>query len=80
MGLPNLITEWPGMSIDNIIQLTWNAFFLRPATAAASACAPISASHVSARHLKATCPKSLLKALDEDFVHRSTWLDSYNEE
>ena len=69
------------MSIDNVIQPTWNtSSFLRPATAAASACAPISVSHVSAQHLKAPCPPSLLKALNEDFVDRSTWLDSYNEE
>ena len=69
------------MSIDNVIQPTWNtSSFLRPATAAAFACAPISASHVSAQHLKAPCPPSLLKALNEDFVDRSTWLDSYNEE
>ena len=35
---------------------------------------------MSARNLKAPCPPSLLKALNEDFVDRSTWLDSYNEE
>ena len=81
VALPNLITEWPGMSIDNIIQPTWNASsFLRLATAAASACVPIWASHVSVRHLKASCPPSLLKALNENFVDRLAWLDSCNEE
>ena len=43
-------------------------------------CSFISASHVSARNLKAPCPPSLLKALHEDFVDRFTWHDSYMEE
>ena len=90
VNLPNLVAEWPGMAVDNVIQPTWNvSSFLRPHTTAASASAPVSAygldplvfaSHVSARNLKAACPPSLLKALHEDFVDRSTWRDSYYEE
>ena len=81
MALPKLITEWPSMSVDNIIQPTWNpSSFLRPSTTAASASIPVYVSHVSARNLKAPCPPSLLKPLNEDFVDRSTWLDSYKEE
>ena len=41
---------------------------------------PVCASHVSVRNLKTPCPLSLLNALHEDYVDRSTWLDSYNKE
>ena len=69
------------MSVENIIQPTWNpSSFLRPSTTAALASTTAYASHVSARNLKAPCPPLLLKALNEDFVDRSTWLDPYDKE
>ena len=81
VALPNLITKWPSTSVEKIIQPTWNpSSSLRPSTTAASTSTPVYASHVSVRNLKAPCPPSLLKALNEDFVDRSTWLDSYNKE
>ena len=79
--LPNLVTEWPSLNSDNILQLTWNvSSFLRPSTVDPTAASSISASHVSARNLKAPCPPSLLKALHENFVDRFTWHKSYMEE
>ena len=79
--LPNLVTEWPSLNCDNILQPTWNvSSFLRPSTDDPTAASSISASHVSARNLKAPCPPSLLKALHEGFVDRSTWHDSYMKE
>ena len=81
VALPNLVTEWPSLNCDNILQPTWNvSSFLRPSTVDPTAASSISASHVSARNLKAPCPPSLLKALHEDFVERSTWHKSYMEE
>ena len=52
VALPNLITEWPSMSVKNIIYPTWNpSSFLRPSTTTTSASTPVYASHVSARNL-----------------------------
>ena len=48
VALPNLITEWPSMSVENAIQPTWNpSSFPRPSTTATSASTPVFASHVS---------------------------------
>ena len=81
MDIPNLVTEWPNLSCKKIIQPTWNvSYFLRPPTNAASVSTFISASQVSAYNLKSPRPSSLLKALCDDFVDRSTWRDSYYEE
>ena len=75
---------------DHSIQPSWNASsFLTPTSQekeqAALACAlfpndRILVCHVSARDLKAPCPPSLAKALQDDYVDRSTWWDSYLEE
>ena len=79
--IPNLVTECPSLSCNNIIQTTWNvSSFLCPSTNTASASTFISASHVSAHNLKAPCTPSLLKALHKDFVEYSTWCDSYYKE
>ena len=81
MTLPNIVTEWPSLNCDHILQPTWNvSWFLHPSTTNPTTASFISASHVLARNLKAPCPLSLLKALLEDFVDRSTWYDSYMEE
>ena len=81
MALLNLVTEWPSLTCDNIIQSTWDVLlFLRPSTAARIAALFISVSHVSAHNLKAPYPLSLLKALHEDFLDCSIWHDSYPEE
>ena len=81
VDLPNLIRDWPTMSVDNILLPSWNASsFLRPSSDTPSAASNVSANHVSARNLRAPCPPSLLKALHEDHVDRSTWLASYYEE
>ena len=81
IALPNLVTEWPSLNCDNILQPTWNvSSFLRPSTVNRTAASSISASHVSARNLKAPCPPSLLKPLHKNFVDRSTWHGSYMEE
>ena len=81
VALSNLVTEWPSLNYDNILQPTWNvSSFLRPSTVDPTAASSISASHVSSRNLKAPCPPSLLKALHENFVDRSTWHESYMEE
>ena len=81
MALLNLVTEWPSLTCDNIIQSTWDVLlFLRPSTAARISALFISVSHVSAHNLKAPYPLSLLKALHEDFLDCSIWHDSYPEE
>ena len=81
VDIPNLVTEWPSLSCENIIHPNWNvSYFLRPPTNAVSASTFISAIHVSARNLKSPCPPSLLKPLHEDFVDLSTWRESYYEE
>ena len=54
VALPNLVTKWPSLNCDNILQPTWNvSSFLRPSTVNPTAASSISASHVSARNLKA---------------------------
>ena len=69
------------LNCNNILQPTCNvSSFLRPSTANTTNASFISASHVLARNLKAPCPTSLLKALHEDFVDRSSWHNSYMEE
>ena len=81
VDISNLVTEWPSLSYKHIIQPTWKVYsFLRTSTNAASASTFISASHVSARNLKDTCPPSILKSPHEKFVDRSTWRDSYYED
>ena len=81
VALPNLVTKWPSLNCDNILQPTWNvSSFLRPSTVDPTAASSISASHVSARNLKDPCPLSLIKALHKDFVDRSTCHGSYMEE
>ena len=81
VDIPNLVTEWPSLSLENIIQPTCNvSSFLRTSTNSASASTFISAIHVSARNLNSPCPISLLKSLYENFSDRSTWCDSYYKE
>ena len=81
VNTPKLVTEWPSLSCNNIIQPTWNvSYFIQPSTNAGSASTFISAILVSACNRKPPCPPSLIKALHEDFFDRSTWCESYYEE
>ena len=90
--LPNFVHDWPILTCDNIIMPSWTlpkniqpstkdtSGHARYAAGYSRAVDHISAGHVSARNLKADCPPSLLRALDDDFIDRATWLESYYEE
>ena len=77
VNLPNLLTEWPMLTQDNTLIPSWSySTFLRPA----STHMHINVSHVSACHLKESCPASLRQALASSHPDRDTWLESYYEE
>ncbi len=56
VDLPNLATKWLSLSMDNIIQPTWNESTFLCSSTAASASIHILASHISTGNLKAPCP------------------------
>ena len=87
VDLPDFASNWTRLSSDNIILPSWNIGLytrlgLKPSTPPYDKSGKLvaAASHVSARDLKSSCPKSLREALAEDAVDRDIWLASYHEE